>query len=87
MDLEALAGAFLKDMASIAPQALAQRFKIDALDGEPAVLLERACQGRGWLLSGGRYDTLRGARVVLDEYRSGKLGRISLETPPREAFE
>lgn len=82
MDLEELACAFLSDMAQVNPQALTQRFKMTDFEGEPYALLERACQGRGWLLSGGRFDTLRGARVILDEYRSGKLGRISLEMPP-----
>ena len=43
------------------------------LHGVP--LLEEACRGRGWLLPGGVCDTDRGAAVILDEFRAGKLGR------------
>ena len=45
------------------------------------LLLEAACKGRGWLLSGGRFDMERGAALVLDEFRAGKVGKISLESP------
>jgi len=52
----------------------------DAVTGDSVVsLLERACAGRGWLLPGGRLDTHRGAALVLDEFRAGKLGKITLE--------
>ena len=44
-------------------------------------LLDAVCQGRGWLLKGNRFDYERCYSVVLDEFRSGKLGRISLERP------
>ena len=44
-------------------------------------LLKAACRGRGWLLSGGRFDLERGAALVLDEFRAGKVGKISLESP------
>ena len=50
-----------------------------SLPGE--ALLEAACRGRGWLLSGGRFDLERGAALVLDEFRAGKVGKISLELP------
>ena len=43
------------------------------------LLLEAACKGRGWLLSGGRYDIDRAAALVLDEFRGGKIGRITIE--------
>ena len=36
------------------------------------------------LISGGEVDTLRAATMLLDEYRGGKLGRLSLEAPPRK---
>ena len=44
-------------------------------------LLCRIGKKRGMLVSGGEIDTERAALTVLDEYRGGKLGRISLETP------
>ena len=48
-------------------------------------LLEQAAKKRGFLISGGEYDLERMAGVLLDEYRGGKLGRITLEMPEAEA--
>ena len=45
----------------------------------PEELVELACRGRGWLLSGGRVDSERGAAVILDEYRAGKAGKLTIE--------
>ena len=47
-------------------------------------LLELAAQKRGMRVSGGDLDTERMARVLLDEFRGGKLGRITLERPPEQ---
>ena len=45
-------------------------------------LLDEVCRGRGFLLRGGELDTDRACAVVLDEFREGKVGRITLEVPP-----
>ena len=45
-------------------------------------LLDAVCYGRGFLLKGNQPDEERGCRVVLEEFRSGKLGRITLESAP-----
>ena len=64
----------------INPEALAARYKLPEGCGDaPHELLEGACKGRGWLLSGGRYDTARAAALVLDEFRAGKIGRLTIE--------
>ena len=64
----------------IDPAALAARYRLPGDCGDaPHELLEAACKGRGWLLSGGRYDTARAAALVLDEFRAGKIGRITIE--------
>ncbi|MBQ8973343.1 MAG: ribosome biogenesis GTPase YlqF [Clostridia bacterium] len=88
IDTEALAGELLQRLLQINPTT-AQRFKLDPTENtEPWELLEAACKGRGWLLSGGRYDLERGAALVLDEFRAGKVGKITLEpcpNSPREA--
>ena len=44
-------------------------------------LLEAAGRKRGFLISGGEVDTERMSRILLEEYRSGKLGRFTLEAP------
>lgn len=83
VDPQMLAIHLLEDLMQTAPQAAAQRFHLkEPLEGGLA-LLENACRGRGWLLPGGVADTERGAAVVLDEFRAGKLGRMSLERPAR----
>ena len=60
------------------------RYKLDraAASGKKAhELLEAVAKKRGFLLSGGVIDTERAAAIVLDEFRGGKIGRISLEAP------
>ena len=68
------------------PDAVEQRYKFRP---DPACngfeLLEQAAKKRGFLISGGEYDLERMAGVLLDEYRGGKLGRITLEMPGAEA--
>jgi ribosome biogenesis GTPase A len=81
LDTESLAESLLNALMSITPTATAARFKLNSPQGESAVsLLERACAGRGWLLPGGRLDANRGAALVLDEFRAGKLGKLTLES-------
>ena len=41
--------------------------------------MESACKGRGWLLSGGRFDTERASALILDEFRAGKIGKVSIQ--------
>ncbi len=82
LDSEGLANDLLGRLLEIAPEATRARFKLpDAPIEEGDSLLEAACRGRGWILSGGRTDTTRGAAVVLDEFRGGKVGRITLDKP------
>lgn len=84
MDQQMLAIRLLERLLREKPDAVVARFKLrDAsLCGVP--LLEAACRGRGWLLPGAVCDTERGAAVVLDEFRAGRLGRVTLQEPPEE---
>ena len=82
LDTEQLASRLLEILAEGYPAALAGRFKLEgALPAEGYALLELAARRRGCLVSGGEPDTERAASLVLEEYRGGKLGRISLERP------
>lgn len=83
VDQQMLAIELLEWLLMEKPQAAQQRFKLKNTDLRGAALLEEACRGRGWLLPGGVCDTDRGAAVILDEFRAGKLGRISLQRPPK----
>ena len=87
MDSEQLAKELLGELGVIAPKEVSARYKLDEgeLALEPDALLECCCRHRGFLLPGGRYDTLRCAQIILDEFRSAKIGRISLERIGSEA--
>ena len=85
MDQQLLAIHLLEWLMANKCDAAVTRFRIRETDGEPLAglaLLEAVCRGRGWLLPGGVCDTDRGAAVVLDEFRAGKLGRITLQRAP-----
>lgn len=85
MDGEELAGQLLQRLMELAPEQTRARFKLEEIQEEAPgyELLEMACRGRGWLMSGGRPDVQRAAALVLDEFRGGKVGRITLELPPQ----
>ena len=80
LDTEEIAVRLLKVMQENYPDRLAERYKIsDFEDLEPYELLELIARKRGMLVSKGEADTLRASVMLLDEYRGGKLGRITLE--------
>ena len=82
LDTEELASHLLSLLADVAPQALAERYKLTETAGlQGWELLEAAAKKRGFLISRGEADTLRMANILLDEFRAGKLGRLTLEAP------
>lgn len=96
VDTELLACRLLIKLREIAPDSLTERYKIklDTPEEDEMVesgeamgcingyeLLMRVGKARGMLISGGEINTERAAVAVLDEFRGGKLGRITLETP------
>ena len=82
MDNERLSAELLEFLRDRAPEGAKARLKID-MNGEKSgeQLLEEACRRRGWLLPGARPDTERASALILDEFRSGKMGRLTLEIP------
>ena len=82
IDLEELACALMELLHRDYPDTLSERYKVQAEPGTPGYqLLEIAGKNRGFLLSGGKIHTERMAKVLVDEFRSGKLGRFTLEMP------
>ncbi|MGN0686745.1 MAG: ribosome biogenesis GTPase YlqF [Oscillospiraceae bacterium] len=75
MDVEALARSLGELLLCDYPELIKARYKIS---GEADVLTEIA-KARGMLVSGGEPDTERAAATLLDEYRGGKIGKITLE--------
>ncbi len=82
MDLEELASGLMALLAQRYPGAVQARYKIEIPEGAQGwELLEAAGRRRGFLISGGEVDLERMSRVLLEEYRSCKLGRFTLERP------
>ena len=84
LNLEELAEHLLSTLRTLAPDALFERYKKLSADTPEGALLEGVAKSRGFIQKGGIYDTERAARIVLDEYRAGKIARVSLEQPPKE---
>lgn len=82
MDLEEIAMKLLKLLSENYPETLAARYKMTETDGlEAYELLELLGRKRGFVVSGGEIDTERAAKILLDEFRGAKLGKITLEKP------
>ena len=82
MDVETLSCHLIELLAQRKPASLTERFKIVPEEGMTGWdLLEAGARKRGFLVSGGEVDLERMANILLDEFRAGKLGRITLELP------
>lgn len=82
VDIELLASRLLLLLSSIYPQKLEERYKLKCENySDGWEMLNAVGKNRGMLISGGEINTERAAITVLDEFRSGKLGRITLELP------
>ena len=82
MDLEELSSRLMSLLWQRYPEKIKERYGVDCEADTPGwELLEAAGKKRGYLLSRGEIDTERMAKVLLDEFRSGKLGRFTLEMP------
>lgn len=86
LDTEFLAVRLLDFLRSLKPADFIARFKLEDIDLDAIdsyELLNVIGKKRGMLISGGEINTERAAIMLLDEFRSGKLGRITLEMPER----
>lgn len=85
LDMEQLAMRFLQLLAVDYPSLLTARYNLapeDLSRGDGSDLLELVGRKRGMLLAGGVVNTERAAITILDEFRAGTIGHISLERPP-----
>ncbi len=86
LDTELLAVRLLDFLRSLKPADFIARFKLEDInldETDSYDLLNIIGKKRGMLISGGEINTERAAIMLLDEFRSGKLGRITLEMPER----
>lgn len=81
MDIEELGSFLMEYLGKHYADVIEERYKVTPLDDEMGYdLLTRAGRKRGFLMRGAEVDTERMSRVLLDEFRGGKLGRFTLET-------
>ena len=82
MDLETLACHLMAYLGKHYPNALLERYKVEVMPEDDGYeLLMKAGRKRGFVVRGGEIDTERMAKILLDEFRGGKLGRFTLELP------
>ena len=84
LDIETLAARLADVLNHEAHKQLCERYKLtdeETFEIEPFALLELIGAKRGMKISGGEIDTERAASMLLDEFRGGKIGRITLERP------
>ena len=81
LDLPTLALELIKVLRRDYPNLLLARYKLDdsCLEYEDIELLDEICRRRGYILPGKRIDYDRAGKAILDDFRSGKIGRITLE--------
>lgn len=87
LDIEEIAVILCRELINKYPNLMMMRYKLkseDIDDRQPHEIFETIGRNRGLLISGGEVDTLRCARMLIDEFRDGKIGRITLEVPPQE---
>ena len=85
IDVEELACRLMELLHRFYPQTLLERYKVEAPENTPGwELIELAGRRRGYLVSGGEVNTERMSKVLLDEFRSGKLGKFTLEMPEEQ---
>ena len=87
MDTEELAALLLSDLMKVCPDELIARYKKLERDMTPEELLEGVCRSRGFMMGGGNFDTERAAKIVLDEFRGGKIARVTLDRAVEEVQE
>lgn len=82
LDTETLCTEYINLMMVVNPNFIKNRYNVefDTID-EPHVVLEKIAVSRGFIKKGGEPDCERTAKIVLDEFRGGKIGKITLEMP------
>ena len=79
LDTASLALELIKVLQRDYPQLLRERYKLDEVDEDALVNMEAIAAKRGFILPGKRIDYERCAHTLLDEFRGGKIGNITLE--------
>ena len=81
LDIDTLGLKLIEKMSEIEPEKLKARYKLDSLGEEPLETMEMIGRKRGFILGKNELDYTRIAKTVLNEFREGKIGKITLEVP------
>jgi len=79
MDVSELGLELIARLSRVSPELLCARYKLDRIEETPLLTMEAIAQKRGFIMAGKRIDYERTAKTVVDEFRSAKIGRITLE--------
>ena len=80
LDMDDLCLELLGELAKEYPQTLTERYGIEDFS-EKLGMYEQLCKRRGFILRGGEFDYERGAKALFDDFRKGRVGKITLENP------
>ena len=83
-DADTVVPELMRVLARTAPDALREKYGIEDVAADPQILLAQAGKRRGCILPGGAIDYARVQTMILNDFRSGKLGRITLDAVPAE---
>lgn len=83
-DADTVVPELMRVLARTAPDALREKYGIEDAAANPQILLAQAGKRRGCILPGGAIDYARAQTMILNDFRSGKLGRITLDAVPAE---
>ena len=83
-DADTVVSELMRVLARTAPDALREKYGIEDAVADPQILLAQAGKRRGCILPGGAIDYARAQTMILNDFRSGKLGRITLDAVPAE---
>ncbi|QEK12291.1 ribosome biogenesis GTPase YlqF [Crassaminicella thermophila] len=81
LDIETIALRLIEYLCEKYPTYMKQRYKLSNIEDDGLKNMDNIAKNRGCIISGGRIDYTRVANVVIDEFRSGKIGKITLESP------
>ena len=83
-DADTVVPELMRVLARTAPDALREKYGIEDAAADPQILLAQAGKRRGCILPGGAIDYARAQTMILNDFRSGRLGRITLDAVPAE---
>lgn len=81
LDIETLSLKFIEDIIKIYPEVLNYRYNIQIEGKTPLEIMEAIAERRGCIVKGGEIDYTKTSNIIMDDFRKGHMGRITLENP------